>query len=107
MPAANITTNIIGSGLGGLAVAIRLARQGHEVRVFEKNPGPGGKMNSIGRDNFRFDTGPSLLTLPELVEELLADAPENIKELFRPLKLEKICKYFFPDGTVMLSLIHI
>lgn len=101
MPAANITTNIIGSGLGGLAVAIRLARQGHEVRVFEKNPGPGGKMNSIGRDNFRFDTGPSLLTLPELVEELLADAPENIKELFRPLKLEKICKYFFPDGTVM------
>ena len=38
MSVINITTNIIGSGLGGLAVAIRLARQGHKVRVFEKNP---------------------------------------------------------------------
>ncbi|MEE4214092.1 MAG: FAD-dependent oxidoreductase, partial [Bacteroidales bacterium] len=101
MPSNNITTNIIGSGLGGLATAIRLARQGHTVTVFEKNPGPGGKMNSIGRDNFRFDTGPSLLTLPELVEELLSEAPEHIKSLFRPLKLANICKYFFPDGTVM------
>lgn len=101
MPSNNIATNIIGSGLGGLATAIRLARQGHTVTVFEKNPGPGGKMNSIGRDNFRFDTGPSLLTLPELVDELLSDAPENIKSLFRPLKLAYICKYFFPDGTVM------
>jgi len=101
MPPVNITTNIIGSGLGGLAVAIRLARQGHEVRVFEKNSGPGGKMNSIGRDNFRFDTGPSLLTLPELVDELLDGAPENIKSLFRPQKLDNICKYYFPDGSVM------
>ncbi len=101
MPVNDIKTNIIGSGLGGLAVAIRLARQGHNVTVFEKNPGPGGKMNSIAKENYRFDTGPSLLTLPELVEELLADAPENIKSLFKPLKLAYICKYFFPDDTVM------
>ena len=47
MSVINIKTNIIGSGLGGLAVAIRLARRGHKVRVFEKNPGPGGKLNSI------------------------------------------------------------
>ncbi|MEA1887569.1 MAG: NAD(P)/FAD-dependent oxidoreductase [Bacteroidota bacterium] len=94
-------TNIIGSGLGGLAVAIRLARQGYKVRVFEKNPGPGGKLNSIDDGTFRFDTGPSLLTLPEMVEELLSDAPENIKSLFEARKLETICKYFFPDGTVM------
>ncbi|MBN1388575.1 MAG: phytoene desaturase [Bacteroidales bacterium] len=94
-------TNIIGSGLGGLAVAIRLARHGHKVRVFEKNPGPGGKLNSIDRGQYRFDTGPSLLTLPELVEELLSDAPENIRSLFKPRKLDKICKYYFPDGTVV------
>ena len=97
----NIITNVIGSGLGGLAIAIRLARQGHTVTVFEKNAGPGGKMNSIGKGNYRFDTGPSLLTLPELVDELLVDAPENIKSLFKPIKLENICKYFFPDGTIM------
>ena len=101
MSVINIKTNIIGSGLGGLAVAIRLARQGHTVRVFEKNPGPGGKLNSIDNGKYRFDTGPSLLTLPELVDELLSDAPENIKSLFKPLKLDKICKYYFPDGSVM------
>lgn len=94
------TTNIIGSGLAGLAVAIRLARQGYKVRVFEKNPGPGGKLNSIADGKYRFDTGPSLLTLPEMVDELLSGAPENIKSLFEPRRLKTICKYFFPDGTV-------
>ncbi len=101
MSFSNITTNIIGSGLGGLAVAIRLARQGGKVRIFEKNPGPGGKLSSINMGEYRFDTGPSLLTLPEMVDELLSDAPENIKSLFNPRKLDKICKYYFPDGTVV------
>lgn len=101
MSVSNIKTNIIGSGLGGLAIAIRLAKKGHKVRVFEKNPGPGGKINTITMGNYRFDTGPSLLTLPELIDELLADAPENIKSLFKPRKLDIICKYYFPDGIVM------
>ena len=101
MSSGNIRTNIIGSGLGGLAVAIRLARHGHKVRVFEKNPGPGGKLNTRNMGGYRFDTGPSLLTLPELIYELLSDAPENIKSLFNPRKLDKICKYYFPDGTVV------
>ena len=101
MSFSNITTNIIGSGLGGLAVAIRLARQGGKVRIFEKNPGPGGKLSSINMGEYRFDTGPSLLTLPEMVNELLSDAPENIKSLFNPRKLNKICKYYFSDGTVV------
>lgn len=100
MPQNNIITNIIGSGLGGLAVAIRLARQGLKVRVFEKNPGPGGKINTIAKGGYRWDTGPSLLTLPEMLIELLSDAPQEIKELFRPLKLQNICKYYFPDGKV-------
>jgi len=100
MTTTKTITNIIGSGLGGMAIAIRLARKGHKVRVFEKNPGPGGKLNSIDKAGFRFDTGPSLLTLPELIEELLEEAPEDIKSMFRVRKLDKICKYYFPDGTV-------
>jgi phytoene desaturase len=104
MSSVNIRTNIIGSGLGGLAVAIRLAKQGYKVRIFEKNPGPGGKLNSIDSGQFRFDTGPSLLTLPELVNDLLSGAPENIRSLFKVRKLDKICKYYFSDGTVVDAL---
>lgn len=100
MTGAKTITNIIGSGLGGMAIAIRLARLGHRVTVFEKNPGPGGKLNSIDQGGFRFDTGPSLLTLPELIDELLEDAPEHIRSMFRVRKLDKICKYYFPDDTV-------
>ncbi|MBS0012261.1 MAG: phytoene desaturase [Bacteroidales bacterium] len=97
----HISTNIIGSGIGGMAAAIRLAKLGHAVRVFEKNPGPGGKLNSIDRGGFRFDTGPSLLTLPALIEEILADAPEDIKSLFKVRKLDNICRYYFADGATL------
>ena len=61
---------VVGSGIGGLASAILLQRKGHQVTVYEKNSCPGGKMGQINVDGYRFDTGPSLFTLPELVDEL-------------------------------------
>ncbi|MEI7504792.1 MAG: FAD-dependent oxidoreductase, partial [Paludibacter sp.] len=61
---------VIGAGIGGLAAAIRLSVKGHEVTVFEKNKVAGGKIFQLKMDSFRFDTGPSLFTLPNLVEEL-------------------------------------
>ncbi|MFP4489251.1 MAG: 1-hydroxycarotenoid 3,4-desaturase CrtD [Bacteroidales bacterium] len=103
MKASNITAFTIGSGLGGLAVAIRLARQGLKVKVFEKNPGPGGKINTIAKGGYRWDTGPSLLTLPELIEDLLADAPGHIRSMFSPVKLNKICRYYFPGGNTITA----
>jgi len=103
MASGNNIVNIIGSGLAGLAVAVRLAGQGYRVKVFEKNPGPGGKINSISKGGYRFDTGPSLLTLPHLVEELLTGAPEHIRSQFKPVKLENICRYYFAGGTVMTA----
>lgn len=85
---------IIGSGIGGLAAAIRLARQGITVEVYESAEKAGGKVSQLNFDGFRFDAGPSLLTLPELVHELLD------KDLrFQIRKLEVITKYFYPDGT--------
>ncbi len=62
---------VIGSGVGGLAIAIRLAQKGYDVTVFEKNDHAGGKMSEIRGNGFRFDTGPSLFTLPELARELI------------------------------------
>jgi len=59
---------IIGSGIAGLASAIRLACAGHQVTVFEANAYPGGKLSEIYSDGFRFDAGPSLFTLPQLVD---------------------------------------
>jgi len=85
---------IIGSGIGGLAAAIRIARQGISVDVYESSEKAGGKVSQLNLDGFRFDAGPSLLTLPELVHELLDD------DLRFPVrKLEVITKYFYPDGT--------
>jgi len=89
---------IIGSGIGGLAAAIRLARQGINVAVYESAEKAGGKVSQLNFDGFRFDAGPSLLTLPELVHELLDD------DLRFPIRrLEVITKYFYPDGTHVLA----
>ncbi len=85
---------VIGSGVGGLATAIRLALRGVKVTVYEKNGTPGGKISQIRDSGYRFDTGPSLFTLPGLIDELLG--PESG---FNYLPLENSCRYFYPDGT--------
>ena len=55
---------VVGGGVGGLAAALRLRAAGHAVRVLERRPALGGKLDVRVRDGFTFDTGPSLLTLP-------------------------------------------
>lgn len=91
------SVNIIGSGIAGLACAIRLAKHGYEVRVFEKNAYAGGKLSELRLGGYRFDKGPSLLTLPNLIDELteLSSYPEK----FKCTRLKTITNYFFEDGT--------
>ncbi len=90
---------IIGSGIAGLATAVRLACAGHQVRVFEANTYPGGKLSEIYSDGFRFDAGPSLFTLPQLVDELFSIAGRVPQDHFSYIQLNKACNYFFEDGT--------
>jgi phytoene desaturase len=90
---------VIGAGVGGLAAAIRLAAKGHRVTVLEKLERPGGKLNLLEDSGFRFDTGPSLVTLPWVFEELFAAAGERLEDHLELLRLEPVCKYFFSDGT--------
>ncbi len=90
---------IVGAGLGGLAAAIRLAKNGYEVHIFEKNLQPGGKAGVISEGRFRFDTGPSLLTMPFILEELFQYAGEDIKNYLSVEKLNELCKYYFHDGS--------
>jgi phytoene desaturase len=94
---------VIGSGIGGMAAACRLAAKGHKVTIFEKNASPGGKINEINLGAYRFDTGPSLFTLPELVEELYSDANEPIPSSFTYQKLNVLCKYFFNSGERFIA----
>ena len=66
----NKSIGVIGGGLGGLTAALRLAKNGFKVSLFEKNQSLGGKMNQVIHGGYRFDTGPSLLTMPFVIDEL-------------------------------------
>lgn len=91
------TVGIIGAGIGGLALAIRLANKGFKVTVFEKNSYPGGKLSELKLNGFRFDKGPSLFTMPNLIDELTALQGSALT--FEYQKLDVITNYFYPDGT--------
>jgi diapolycopene oxygenase len=94
---------IIGAGLGGLSAALRLANSGFDVHIFEQNSKAGGKAGEISENGFRFDSGPSLITMPFVIEELLSDIDENISEYFSMIPLSNLCKYHFKDGTIINS----
>ncbi|MCS6991415.1 MAG: phytoene desaturase family protein [Chitinophagales bacterium] len=89
---------IMGSGIAGLAAAIRLAVQGHQVTVLEQNAVAGGKIAERRVGRCRFDTGPSLLTWPQLIDELFVLAGKPIPQTLRYHRLPVICHYFFADG---------
>jgi phytoene desaturase len=84
-----------------MATAIRLAKQGFRVTVFEKNAYPGGKLSEITHGKYRFDKGPSLLTMPELIDELTILS--GYKTSFSYLRLKTITHYFFEDGTIVVA----
>lgn len=92
---------IKGSGIGGTASAIRLAAKGYRVDVYESAPQAGGKLGELRMEGFRFDTGPSLFTLPHLVEDLFRLCGENPADHFPYRKLDLITRYFYEDGTVL------
>lgn len=89
---------VIGAGLGGLSAAVYLRNAGFSVDVFEKNSYPGGKAGSVRGNGFRFDAGPSLLTMPFILEELFRNAGRNIQDYLKLRKPEILCEYFYPDG---------
>jgi phytoene desaturase len=90
---------IIGAGIAGLAAAVRLSIQGHEVEVFERNAFPGGKLSEFSIHNYRFDFGPSLFTMPMYVDELFEKAGENPRDFFNYQRMDIVCNYFWDDQT--------
>jgi phytoene desaturase len=90
---------IIGSGIAGLAASVRLRIKGYEVAVYEANAYSGGKLSEIRLGDYRFDAGPSLFTMPQLVTELFELAGKDPKAYFQFTALEESCRYFWEDGT--------
>ncbi|WP_259014235.1 1-hydroxycarotenoid 3,4-desaturase CrtD [Emticicia fluvialis] len=90
---------IIGAGIGGIATAIRLKNKGYDVEVFEANDYPGGKLSSFAQGPYRFDAGPSLFTMPQLVDELFELSGKSASDYFEYIRLPEVCRYFWEDGT--------
>jgi phytoene desaturase len=97
---------VIGSGVGGMAVAIRLAVKGYSVTVYEKNASAGGKLDLFEKDGYQFDAGPSLFTQPQLIEELFALAGEPIDPYFQYTPVPLACRYFWENGKSVDAFTH-
>jgi phytoene desaturase len=95
------TCIVIGAGIAGLAAAIRMAARGYAVEVYESAATPGGKIRQQQIKGFRFDMGPSIVTLPHLIDELFELHGKDPKEYFSYSLLEKPFKFFDEDGSVI------
>lgn len=93
------TAVVVGSGIAGIATAIRLQNKGFQVTVFEANAYPGGKLTTIEKDGYRWDAGPSLFTMPSLVTELFDLCGENFRDHFNYHQEKEVCRYFWEDGS--------
>lgn len=89
---------VIGGGLGGLSAAIHIAAAGIPVRLMEQRSVMGGKAGEIRAGGFRWDTGPSVVTLPHILEAIFASAGESLSDYLTLLPVEPLTEYRFPDG---------
>src|ERR1700761_3718481 len=96
-PTGNVV--IVGAGLGGLACALRLARTGRQVTVLERAAAPGGRMGQLAVDGYRFDTGPTVLTMPDLLEETFDAAGERMSDWLDLIRLDPAYRAHFADGS--------
>ncbi|MFA5411361.1 MAG: phytoene desaturase family protein [Candidatus Omnitrophota bacterium] len=89
---------VVGAGVGGLASAARLARQGYSVEVFEKLPECGGRNHLLQEQGFQFDMGPSFVLMPDFFEEVFSYCGEEIKEYLDLRTIDPSYTIFYPDG---------
>lgn len=94
---------IIGAGLGALSAALRLAGAGRQVRIVEAGDAPGGLMGRQQSGGYTFDTGPSVLTMPSLIDDALACVGESRSEWLRLDRVEPAYRAQYADGSVLRS----
>lgn len=92
---------VVGAGLGGLACAIRLAGAGRQVTVLERGDRPGGRCGRLEEAGFAFDTGPTVLTVPELLDDTLAAVGERCSDRMELVRLDPAYRAHFADGSTL------
>ncbi len=100
------TIAVIGAGLGGLSAAGYLAAAGMKVDVFERQSFPGGKAGELSAGGFRFDTGPSLVTMRDVFIQFFQALDFDPGNSLRFEALDPLCSYFFADGSRLKSSSH-
>lgn len=90
---------IIGAGIGGLSAAVYLRRAGFEVTIYEKNPEPGGKLSRLQDEGCTFDMGPTVLTMPFVLQDLFRAAGKRMEDYLHLVPVEPTCRYNWSDGT--------
>ncbi|MGC9348153.1 MAG: phytoene desaturase family protein [Anaerolineae bacterium] len=92
---------VVGAGIGGLSAAVHLAAAGHDVLIVEQNETVGGKMGSYRADGFRWDTGPSVITMRGALEQVFLTVGRDMEDYLSLMPVEPITRYLYPDGTVL------
>lgn len=92
---------VIGAGLGGLAAACTLAARGYRVTLFERNSWLGGKAAELNAEGFRFDMGPTILTVPSVLRRIYQEAGKVLEEEMELVRLDPQWRCFFEDGSVL------
>jgi phytoene desaturase len=92
---------IVGGGLGGLAAACVLAARGYPVTLFERNSWPGGKAAVLEAEGYRFDMGPTILTLPSVLRRVFAEAGKKMEDYLTLVECKPQWRSFFDDGGVL------
>ena len=92
---------VIGGGLGGLAAACTLAARGHKVILFERNEWLGGKAAVLEGGGFRFDMGPTIVTMPSVLRRIFAEAGRRLEDYLELVRLDPQWRCFFEDGSVL------
>lgn len=92
---------VVGAGLGGLACALHLAGSGRQVTVLEREPVPGGRAGRLGVDGYEFDTGPTVLTMPDLIAEALGAVGEELHDWLDLTPVDPAYRAYYPDGSTL------
>lgn len=92
---------VVGAGLSGLAATLHLLGAGRRVTVFEREEYPGGRAGQLDLDGFHIDTGPTVLTMPDLLDEALAAVGESLSDRLDLVQLSPAYRAVFPDGSVL------
>ncbi len=92
---------VVGAGLAGLSAALHLAGRGRAVTVVERGPWPGGRAGRLDIDGYRIDTGPTVLTMPDIIDETFAAVGERLSDRMELLTVDPAYRAVFADGSAL------